>query len=251
MEAKGTGQLPPVVLLHGFGASGAQMFAFLSRLRSHVRRLIVPDLPAHGFSDVPSTGVTKENLQAGLFETLDRFINEPVVLFGNSMGGFAAIRYATAHPEGVQAMVLCSPGGAAMSDEELDAFRKIFFLNNHTDAVEFVERLLGKKSRLRHVFAVSVRRKLNRNQIRRLIEEVQPEDLLQPDELSGLKMPLFMIWGQADGILPRQSRHFFVDHLPHHARVLEPEALGHSPYLENPRALTTHMVSFLSEVLPA
>lgn len=249
LHAEGEGQLPPVVLLHGFGASGTQMVPLLLRLRRYVRRLVVPDLPAHGFSDVPTGGVTKVNLQSGLFETLNQVIREPVVLFGNSMGGMAAIRYAASCIMPVRAMILCSPGGAAMSPAELDAFQRSFRLRRHKDAVKFVDRLLNKKkSPLRHVFALSVRRRLGRTELQRLMRSATPEDLLQSDELRALTMPILMVWGQADEILPRESRDFFVRHLPDHARILEPENLGHSPYLESARDLTRYVVEFLSEV---
>ena len=53
LAAPGEGSLPPVLMLHGFGASGSQMLPVLLRLKRHARRIIVPDMPGHGFSEIP------------------------------------------------------------------------------------------------------------------------------------------------------------------------------------------------------
>jgi pimeloyl-ACP methyl ester carboxylesterase len=245
LEAAGQGSLPPVVLLHGFGASGVQLLPLLRRLLPHVSRLVVPDMPAHGFSEVPAEGAHPETLKAGLFEALDALIQGPVVLFGNSMGGFAAIQYALARRERISHLILCSPGGAAMDQAALDEFRKVFAVDSHAQALEFTDRLLGKRSRLRHLVALSVRRRMGRADLRGLLGAVTPRDLLAPADLAALDMPTLVVWGQGDGILPDASRAFFRSHLPPHVQLLEPERLGHSPYLESPGALTRHIVTFL------
>ena len=250
LEAQGEGALPPVVLLHGFAASGVQMLPLLLRLKRHVSRLVVPDLPAHGFSDVPAQGPHADALRVGLFETLDAVIDRPVVLFGNSMGGFAAIQYAMARRDNISHLILCSPGGAAMDQLALDDFRKVFLVDSHLEALDFVDRLLGKRSRLRHLLALSVRRRMGRPALRQLIESVTPEDLLLPAHLEELDMPTLVVWGQADRILPDAHREFFRTHLPGHAQMMEPARLGHSPYLESPGALTRHIVEFLGVRAP-
>lgn len=251
LEAPGQGSLPPLVLLHGFGASGVQMLPILVRLQRHSRRLLVPDLPGHGFSEVPKGGAMAEGLRQGLLETLDQIIDEPVVLFGNSMGGFAAITYAVERRAKVSHLILCSPGGARMAQHELDDFRRVFDVDTHADALEFVDRLLGKRSPFRHAMALSVRRRMRTPHLRALIGSVTPEDLLLPNHLSDLDMPILMVWGDRDGILPEHNREFFRAHLPEHAEIVEPAQLGHSPYLESPGALTRLILRFLSDGPPS
>ncbi len=245
LEAPGQGELPPVVLLHGFAASGTQMLPLLLRLQKSVQKLIVPDLPGHGFSAEPSGGLESDGLRSGLFETLDAVIDEPVVLFGNSMGGYAAITYALERRALVQRLILCSPGGAGMQQAELDEFRKVFDVNSHGEALQFVDRLLGKRSPARHVMAMSVRRRFTNSYLRNLMACLTPEDLLSADQLQTLDMPIMMVWGQEDQILPDHNREFFRTHLPTHAQIIEPAGLGHSPYLESPAALTRHILRFL------
>ena len=126
LEADGRGKLPTLVLLHGFSSAGVHYFPLLHSLRRRFRRIVLPDLPAHGFSGSPRGGVRGETLLDGLTEALDAVLDEPVILFGNSLGGIAAIRYALARPARVRGLILCSPTGAAMSAEGLPEVRFTF-----------------------------------------------------------------------------------------------------------------------------
>ena len=74
---------------------------------------------------------------------------------------------------------------------------------------------------------------------------VKLDDLLQPAELNGLRMPVLVVWGARDGIIPPECLDFFKAHLPPHAKFVEPEHFGHSPYLENPEGLTELIAGFL------
>jgi pimeloyl-ACP methyl ester carboxylesterase len=245
LEAEGSGPLPPLVLLHGFGASAVQLLPILLRLKKHVQRIVAPDLPGHGFSSVPSDLIV-ESFGRGTLEILEQLITDKVVLFGNSMGGAVAIRFALQHPGRIERLILCSPGGAAMGQLELDRFRETFFVEDRAASLEFVDKLLGRRTPLRPLYAYSVRKKLGVPALQRLIRSIAIEDLFTAEQVNSLSMPVLMLWGEADGILPRESREFFRKHLPQHAIVEEPARVGHSPYLESPGLLTKRIVHFLS-----
>ncbi len=249
LEARGKGDAPPLVLLHGFSSCGAHYYPIARLLRRSVRRIILPDMPSHGFSDSPRVPTAKAALQ-GLVESLDAVIDEPAVLFGLSMGGLAAIRYALASPARVRGLVLCSPGGARMADAELARLTDSFHLHDHASALAFVDRLLTRPSFLRQAYAFGVRRSFGRPEMKTLLASMKTEDLLQPEELDRIKVPLLLLWGQRDRILPPSSLHFFKAHLPKHARIEEPPEFGHSPFLEHPRELVSHIEDFLAEFAP-
>ncbi|MEQ9500794.1 MAG: alpha/beta fold hydrolase [Deltaproteobacteria bacterium] len=244
---RGDGDLPPHVLLHGFSASAVQLAPVLRHFKPSVQRLVAIDLPGHGFSEVPRGVLDPQVLLDGIFAALDDIIREPVVLFGNSMGGFIALRYALHAPQNVKKLALISPGGAAMDQQMLDELRKIFHVNSHGDALEFVDRLMGERSRLRHLFAVSVRRRLSRADLLAVLDAVRTDELLTPEDLGRLTVPTLCVWGREDEILPRANLDFFRTHLPEHSRVVEPERFGHSPYLEAPRALAKMVTDFVRE----
>lgn len=246
LETSGRGDLPPVVILHGFSAAGAHYFPLLFRLRPHVRRVLAPDMPGHGLSDTPETPDPKL-IQAGLFEALDAALDQPSVVVGNSMGGLASIRYAVHRPEKVRGLFLISPAGGHSPPDELEHLRRIFAMESHREALDFVDRLFHQPNRLRHLYALGVRRKFRRPAMQHLLRAMGPE-LLSPDHLSQLTAPIRVIWGQSDRILPVSHREFFRTHLPAHAEIEEPYDFGHTPFLDQPDALTARILDFMRAI---
>lgn len=104
----GTG--PALVCLHAIGHGAADFARLRARLRARFRVLAL-DWPGHG-----NSGADHVPASAGRYaDLLGRFLDaagvERAVLIGNSIGGAAAVRFAAAHPERVQALVLENPGG--------------------------------------------------------------------------------------------------------------------------------------------
>jgi pimeloyl-ACP methyl ester carboxylesterase len=248
LTSSGTGAGPPLVLLHGYSAAALHYVPLIRRLRPLVRKIIAVDLPAHGLSDSPRGPLERRQLAAGLIEALDGLLGEPAIVFGNSLGGLAAIHYALARPECIAGLVLCSPAGAAMSEAELVRLRASFAIGSHKEALAFVDKLLPPGSAMRHLFAWGLRQKFNHPVMRAILETLRPADLLRPQELRALPAPTLLLWGTKDVILPAASREFFRRHKPAHARFEEPEGFSHSPYIENAEALTERLAEFVREV---
>lgn len=251
LEVRGDGPRPTVVLLHGLSSAGAHLAPLIRALRPTFSRLVAPDLPGHGLSAVPPAGARLSDLDAALARAIDHVAHPeaPVVLFGNSLGGFAAIRYALARPERVRALVLASPGGAALPEHEHQAFMSRFTMRTHGDALGFVDRVLDAHPLARHVMAWGLRRRLARPSLRALLDLAAHEDLLAPHELARLAMPTLCLWGERDGVLPASAAAFFKRHLPAHARFEIPARLGHSPYLERPDVVARRIVGFVDACL--
>lgn len=252
LDGRGAGDLPPVVLLHGLASAGIHLAPLMTELRPWARRLVAPDLMAHGYSDLPHGGLTPTALRAGLVESLDALLDEPSVLVGNSLGGLAALRYALARPERVKALVLLSPGGAPHTPEELDALRRTFLLRTHREAVAFVDRVFARPPWMRSMIAWGTRRKMAHPAVRSLLDSLHAEPMLHERELASLAMPVMVVWGRGDRVLPASAMHWFRGALPPHARFVEAEGLGHSPYLEDAPRVGTMVLNFLRvHALPA
>jgi len=248
LDWRGTGDLPPIVLIHGFSAASVHWWPLLVGLQGRSRRILAPDLPGHGRSDDPREGLDANALADGLGEALDAWIGEPVVVLGNSLGGAAAVRYVARRPENVRGLVLISPGGAPMAPEELATFRAGFRMDHHDDALEFVDRLFHAPATFRRFLARGVRERFRRPGLRSLIEGINPEHLLDPAEVAAIHCPTLFLWGQSERILPRSGLDFFRDTLPAHADIDEPEGWGHSPYLERPDEVVARVLAFLESV---
>lgn len=245
LDGEGRGELPPIVLLHGFSANAISYVGLLRRFAPHARRLIVPDSPGHGFSELPPQGLTRDTMLAGMFEALDRLIEEPAIVLGTSMGGFGAVRYAAARPHKVRGLVLVCPGGAPMDSEALRRFVDTFRVERHADALRFVDRMLASSPPgLRHLLAHGIRGRFTNRDLQRLLQSLSPRDLLQPGDLASLSMPTLMLWGRQEMILPPDGYDFFRRHLPQHAQVEIWDRFGHCGYLEQPEAVARRVLRF-------
>ena len=248
LDSTGAGSLPPIVILHGLSTNSLCYAGLLQRFAPHCRRVIAPDLPAHGFSDVPTGGLSDKAMVAALGETLDRVLgetNEPAILVGNSMGGLAAVRYANARPERVAGLALVSPGGAPMPAAQFAQFLRTFEISTHREALRFVDAVFANGAGvLRHALAHGIRQRFTHPQLRQLLASITPEHMLCPEELSGLRMPTMLIWGREERVLPRTHLEFFRRHLPSHAEVEEWPNFGHIGFLEQPEALSARILAF-------
>src|SRR5215216_5758515 len=88
--------LPPALFVHGLGGSSLNWTA-LGLLLNDTIRGIAPDLP--GFGRTPLSGAAGINEQADvLVELMEREFDQPVHVFGNSMGGAVSVALAARRP---------------------------------------------------------------------------------------------------------------------------------------------------------
>lgn len=100
--------LPPALYVHGLGGSSLNWTALGLLLNDTVRGLAV-DLPGFGRTP-PLAAPSGISEQADvLADLMDQEFDQPAHLFGNSMGGAAAVALAAARPEQVASLTLISP----------------------------------------------------------------------------------------------------------------------------------------------
>jgi pimeloyl-ACP methyl ester carboxylesterase len=115
----GNAMQPCVVLLHGGSGSWTHWVRNIAPLRDAGWRVLVPDLPGFGDSDLPAgcvdTNDMPPHLQAGLAQLQPV---GPVSMVGFSFGGMTAALWLAAHPQAAQHLVLVgAPGmGLAVKD---------------------------------------------------------------------------------------------------------------------------------------
>ncbi len=241
----GTGELPTVVLLHGLGSQGSDYLPLLARLRPHVRRILAPDMPGHGASESTFAERPRHTHVETLAEALDEVLDEPAVIFGNSLGGYAALRYAIARPERVRGLFLASPSGAPSTAEEIERLLGALRIQSHRDALRFLELALhGEGSWFRHVMAWGLRRRFTAAALRPWIESIRDAEPLAPADLARMSMPIHLVWGRSERLLPSTHLEFFRAHLPKKACIDEPHGFAHSPQLDDVDAVASRLLAF-------
>jgi pimeloyl-ACP methyl ester carboxylesterase len=103
----GAADAPVVLLLHGFPSS-SHMFRNLIPLLATKYRVIAPDLPGFGFTEVPA-GRNYQYTFDGLAATMEAFVQalklEKYALYVFDYGAPTGFRLAAAHPERVTALI--------------------------------------------------------------------------------------------------------------------------------------------------
>ncbi len=245
LDAHGAGELPTVVLLHGLSASGADYESLLERLRRYHRRVVAPDLLGHGLSHDPGSALRLHDLEQALVAALDQLIDEPAWIFGNSLGGAAAVRYGALRPDRVRGLLLASPGGAPMDLDSRDGFLRVFDMRTHSEALSFMDNVTRQSGMARHAYAFVARQRFRRPSVRALIRDFDPSSALSPEDLARLTMPTLVLWGTEERILPESHLPFWKEHLPEHAELQEPGGFTHVPHIDHADDLADRLVAFV------
>src|ERR1041385_2269922 len=107
---------PAVLLVHGFPFDRAMWRLQVGPLSAAGYRLVLPDLPGFGRSEVPPAG-SVDVMARDLLATLDRLRVQRFVACGFSMGGYVALALAALAPDRLAGLVLIDSKAGADSDE--------------------------------------------------------------------------------------------------------------------------------------
>jgi pimeloyl-ACP methyl ester carboxylesterase len=243
-DAKGEGSLPTTLLLHGLGSASTAFGPLLARLRPHVRRVVSLDYPGHGFSDDYAGKLTPDTLFETVTGAVDQLASEPAIVVGNSLGGAVALQYAVARPDRVRALVLLSPAGAPASDEEWASIRRAFDITTRKDAQAFFERVYHRSPWFLSLLAHELPESLRRRAVRDLLETATNDHAPAPEALAKLDMPILLIWGRSERLLPHGFLDYFTRHLPKHAIIERPDGVGHCPHFDAPAVVARRIADF-------
>jgi pimeloyl-ACP methyl ester carboxylesterase len=249
-DAPGRGALPTVVLLHGIGSSSTPFAPVMVRLARHVRRVVAVDYPGHGFSPRSKEPLTPDRLFASVTTALDDLLaGDRAIVVGNSLGGAVALHYARERSRRVRGLVLLSPAGARSTEQEWRALKAAFDLRSRADALGFLDRVYHRTPRIAALIAHELPGSLLRPAVRELLASTTQAHFAAPEALAALDMPVLLLWGRSERLLPRGHLTYFREHLPPHAIVEQPEGVGHCPHVDAPSQLAARIVAFARDAI--
>ena len=244
-EVDGPADVPPLVIIHGFGANATSYARVLANLRTRVGRILVPDMPAHGFSGARPRGMSIELAYAGLTELLLRKLDRPAILFGNSLGGAFALRFALDHPDRVHGLFLSSPAGAALDAQDFASLCDLFRVGSPANARRLIDSLTHQPAWYNPLLVPDMLWRFGRGPLRKLLESFAPEHMFTAEQLAPLRAPTLLQWGRSERVLPPASLEFFRRALPPHVVFEEPEDFGHCPYMDRPREFAARIADYV------
>ena len=107
----GDDALPPLVLIHGLGATKASWLTVVPQLAKR-HRVVAIDLPGFGASAKPIARYDAKWFAQRVIDSLDKLGIERTFVAGNSMGGRISMELAMSHPDRIEAIVCLCPAAA-------------------------------------------------------------------------------------------------------------------------------------------
>jgi pimeloyl-ACP methyl ester carboxylesterase len=261
-EGKRDGRV--LVLIHGSNASLHTWEPWVKILGDDYR-IISMDLPGHGLTGVNPAGVYDNASYVGVVnDLLTKLSITKAVIGGNSMGGGVSWMFALAHPEKTEALLLVDAGGQpqAKSGDLPIGFRLM-----RTPVIKEAARLIAPRSIFESSIknTMSVQSKIddalidrywelnrfpgNREATMKRFSDAGSRNYGTRKRLATIKVPVMIMWGEEDKLIPVSSARWFADAIPGAKLIVYPK-VGHIPMEEIPERSAADVKAWLS-ALPA
>ncbi|WP_161967203.1 alpha/beta fold hydrolase [Fimbriiglobus ruber] len=257
-DEAGTGDGPPLVLLHAYPQCRemwAPQLVALSGGPGGGRRVLAPDLFGFGGSPVPDGGWTVDTAADALADFLDGIgITVPVVLGGLSMGGYVALAFARHYPSQLAGLILADTKGGADTAEVKAGRNKSIELvrDQRAGAVidQMIPRLLGATTHAKRPEVVTAVRQMGAAQSIDGVAAALVALRDRPDatpNLASINVPTLVIVGAEDVLTPPDVARELAAAIPG-AKLEVVPAAGHLSNLEAPDEFNAIVQRFLTTV---
>ena len=265
----GTGhpQQPPILLVHGFGASTDHWRKNLADLQQDFEVWAI-DLLGFGRSAKPDWVYSGQLWQAQLQEFIQQVIGQPVVIAGNSLGGYASLCVAANHPESVCGVALLNSAGPfteTTTQTQPNGFQKLVrSLVRNVLLQPLPSYLLFQNARRKSTIRKTLQKVyLDQTAVTdRLVEEIyrpscdpgavkvfasvfkSPRGENVDQLLGKLQSPLLLLWGEGDPWMQTRARsaqfHQYFDRITEHFLNA-----GHCPHDEVPDLVDDYLRNWI------
>ncbi len=239
----------PAVLIHGFGGD-LNNWLFNHEDLATSRTVYALDLPGHGGSSKKVGGGTLDELS----ELVNSFMNAigaaKAHLAGHSMGGAVAIKHGLAHPDRTASLTLIASAGLGpeIDGEYVEGF---ITASRRKEIKPHLEKLFSNPSLLSRQLIEDVLHYKRLDGVERALRAIASrfcpggrQAAVFRDRLVELPMPILVIWGAEDAILPLRHAHDLPEHIQTH--ILP--SVGHMAQMEAAPKVNRLIHSFWSSV---
>ena len=257
---EGNRDAPALVLIHGSNSHLQTWEAMIAELAGD-HRLISVDLYGHGMTGPNPGGKYDAQTNIDLVtKVLDKVGVNKAVWVGNSMGGWLAWRAGLAVPERVSGLVLIDASGAQTGEKSkpyLGARLAQSWLGQKL-LPEITPRFLVKSSleenyanpeRLSEEFVTRYWEMLlfPGNRTATIERSKTPREPEQWQKIGNLQMPVLLLWGEQDKVIPVSHGKGFEAAIPSSKLIVYPDA-GHLPMEETPEQVARDIDAWITGV---
>jgi pimeloyl-ACP methyl ester carboxylesterase len=263
------GEGPAIVLVHGITSSSNVWVELMKDLVEAGHSVIAPDLFGHGASAKPKGDYSLGAYASGVRDLMGLLGYDSATVVGHSLGGGIAMQLAYQFPEYCERMVLISSGGLGrevsplLRAATLPGAELVMPLIIRDWAVRAGGAVSGLLDRV-GVHAGPHLQEMGRgyaslveqdaqlafvHTLRSVIDaggqKVSARDRLYLAE----KMPVLIVWGDRDPIIPVEHGRRAHEEIPH-SRFVEIPDSQHWPQLDQPRVVCREMTEFIGSTEP-
>jgi pimeloyl-ACP methyl ester carboxylesterase len=259
-KSMGQGQ-PVFILLHGFGASLFSWHAVMEPLSTY-GQVIAYDRPAFGLTERPLkwTGQNPygpEANEALLLGLMDHFGIQKAILVGNSAGGTLSIQFTLKYPQRVQALILVDPavyenGGPAWvrilgNTPQMQHLGPLFVRSIQKSGLNLIRTAWHDPAKITQATWDGYTKPLKAEHWDQALWffTMASRDTGLLEHLQDFKVPILVITGDDDRIIPTADSVRLAGELPGAQLVIIPQA-GHVPHEEQPAAFLQAVETFLA-----
>jgi pimeloyl-ACP methyl ester carboxylesterase len=272
LDIKGYGSHPTIILVHGLGSCGNKFHKLILHLKKICKRIIVFDLIGHGKTPVPVIlkNLENENNFSEIYtdctikmlgSILTNYINTPnekSILLGNSLGGLIVAKTALQYNHLIHCIFL-SASVSNIKETDMQKIIDTFDVHTSEKAIELIKKLYihHKNDVLFHFYKFFIIPFIqlhitNNETVQNILKSIYNTKFLTVEEYKELqkKLPIYVLFGQKDNILPHSCFDFFKDNLEKDSKTFldyHPD-FGHTPFLENPKQLVSILENFLDKI---
>lgn len=234
------GSGPPVLVLHGWGASIEAVFPIVTGLET-VATVYALDLPGFGQSALPPEPWGVEEYQRFVASFMDAVGLERATIVGHSNGGRVAIRMASTEPQRVWKLVLVDSAGIRPK-RTLRWYRRVAMAKVGKYAARFLGRP-GERLRERLVGRAGSTDYLQAGAMRPTLVRLVNSDLRE--HLPRIEASTLLIWGSEDTDTSLSAAREMERLIPDAGLVVF-EGAGHFSYLDQPTRFAAVVRHFLA-----
>ena len=238
----------PAVLLHAYADSWRSFERVLAHLPPSVRA-IAPTQRGHGGATKPASGYRVHDFAADLVALLDFLEVERAVLVASSSAVFTVEQICLDRPERVRGLVLIgAPWSLAERAPSFDFVQSVEVLTDPVDGSFARDFVAGTSSeRVPPDFLDAMVEESGK--VPANVWQQTLTGLLEarPPASGAIAVPTLVIWGERDGLIPREDQERFLAALPG-ARLAVHKDAGHVVHWELPERVADEIAAFIAEL---
>lgn len=236
-----------ILFIHGFGGDLNNWMFNQNELSENFNTYAI-DLPGHGISEKNIHTATLDEL-ANLISSFCNENNiESVNLVGHSFGAGISIKTASLNPALINSLTLISPIGLG---KEIDSTYLENFINaeSRRDLKKEISKLYFNSEIITRDMLNEVLKFLRIDNVQKTLSKIQNEIIINGeqkndliDEINSMKIPVCVIWGKEDQIIPSNHHQVLNDNI----KIIIENNCGHMAHIEKPLVVNNAINSIIN-----